>query len=72
MGRGESSCNRDRNAEVTAGPVFVFMGTRCRYFEKTSITDRMYLYVSLYFERLHVQYITLPNVHEVGHGVGIA
>jgi len=47
--RRESSWNRDRNAEVTAGPLFVFMGNRCRYFEKTSITDRMYPYDSFYF-----------------------
>jgi uncharacterized membrane protein len=49
--RESSSWNWDRNAEVIAGPFFVFTGTRCRYFEKTSITDRMYLCIPLYFAR---------------------
>ena len=41
----------ERNAEVKAVPVFARSGTTCRYFEKTSITLNMYLYLSLYLLR---------------------
>jgi len=47
MGRNSveylGSWNEERNAEATDGPLFVFIGTRCRYFENTSITEVMYL-----------------------------
>ena len=41
----------DRNAEAIYGPLFVFTGTRYRYFENTSITYRMYLCILLYISR---------------------
>ena len=49
-GRHESSSwNMDRMAEAMDGPLFVLTGTRCRYFENTSISNRTCLWLSLYF-----------------------
>jgi len=43
------SSNMDRNAEATDDSIFAFTGIIRRNFKNTSVTERKYLGLSLYF-----------------------
>jgi hypothetical protein len=71
----------DRNAKTLDGPLFVFTRTKCRNFENTWITDRMYLCIPIYFARdctsnkshshTSIRFVTVYGLRKIGILAGL-